>query len=160
MQSKCNSCQKDLKRKKVRDSLMLVLPLLRSLQSRQKMSVTACIGCLYRRAALQRQSFHHGYSCHSMLILHKWQTDEHKKSKIQAKQQKGIRMDFQHAFTRGCRVHEASGIHRVPGRAGPHPEGWIVRGLTCFQLPIPRLQPLTFKLHGTPLTSVPRLPFL
>ena len=42
---------------------------------------------------------------------------------------------------------------------GPHPEGWIVGGLTYFQWPIPRLEPVTFKSHGTPLTSVPRLPF-
>ena len=41
----------------------------------------------------------------------------------------------------------------------PHPEGWIVGDLTCFQLPISRLEPVTtFKSHGTPLASIPKLP--
>jgi len=38
-----------------------------------------------------------------------------------------------------------------------HPEGWIIGSPTCFQWPIPR--PVTFNLHDTSLTSVPRLPF-
>ena len=42
---------------------------------------------------------------------------------------------------------------------GSHPKCWIVGGIPCFQWPIPRLEPLTFKSHGTSLTSVPRLPF-